>query len=62
MKQTGTSTSGTSGSPKAIRGKRNGHVENGHLILSTSADGGEGLESEQTLTIDGGTLSGGVTA
>lgn len=62
MKQTGTSTSGTGGSPKAIRGKRNGHVENGHLILSTSADGGEGLESEQTLTIDGGTLSGGMRA
>lgn len=32
------------------------HVVNGHLILSTSADGGEGLESKQTLTIDGGTI------
>lgn len=53
---TGTSTSGTGGNPKAIRGKRNVHVVNGHLILSTSADGGEGLESKQTLTIDGGTI------
>ena len=62
MKQTGTSTNGTGGTPKAIRGKRNVHVVNGHLILSTSADGGTGLESKQTLTIDGGTLSGGVRA
>ena len=53
---TGTSTSGTGGNPKAIRGKRNVHVVNGHLILSTSADGGEGLESKQTLAIDGGTI------
>ena len=48
MKQTGTSTNGTGGTPKAIRSKRNVHVVNGHLILSTSADGG--------------TLSGGVRA
>ena len=53
---TGTSTSSTGGNPKAIRGESDVHVVNGHLILSTSADGGEGLESKQTLTIDGGTI------
>ncbi|MGN1241045.1 MAG: carbohydrate-binding domain-containing protein [Alloprevotella sp.] len=52
----GGSTSGTGGNPKAIRCESNVHVVNGHLILSTSADGGEGLESKQTLTIDGGTI------
>lgn len=52
----GSSTSSTGGNPKAIRCEGNIYVENGTLNLSTTQDGGEGLESKQTLTINGGTI------
>lgn len=52
----GGTTSSSGGNPKAIRCEGDILVRNGSLFLSTSQDGGEGLESKQTLTIDGGTI------
>ncbi|MGM9694939.1 MAG: carbohydrate-binding domain-containing protein [Alloprevotella sp.] len=52
----GGTTSSSGGNPKAIRCEGDILVRNGSLILSTSQDGGEGIESKQTLTIDGGTI------
>lgn len=48
--------SGTGGNPKAIRGEGNVTIENGSFSISTAQDGGEGIESKQTLTINGGTI------
>ena len=52
----GTGTSSTGGNPKAIRCEGNLTVKGGDITVSTAQDGGEGLESKQTLTIDGGTI------
>lgn len=43
--------------PKVIKAEGNLTVAGGHLILSaTNGEGGEGLESKQTLSITGGTI------
>lgn len=47
---------GGGGNPKAIRGEGTVTVNNGTYVISTAQDGGEGIESKQTLTINGGTL------
>lgn len=49
---------GGGGNPKAIRGEGTVTVNNGTYVISTAQDGGEGIESKQTLTINGGTLVG----
>lgn len=52
----GTTTSSGGGNPKAIRGEGNITIDNGQFTISTSNDGGEGIESKATLTINGGTI------
>lgn len=42
--------------PKVIKAVGNLTVNNGTLVLSSTQDGGEGLESKQTLTINGGSV------
>jgi hypothetical protein len=42
--------------PKVIKVTGNLTVDNGNFVLSASQDGGEGLESKDTLTINGGEL------
>ena len=42
--------------PKAIKADNNLTVENGDIYIETSTDGGEGLESKNVLTINGGNL------
>lgn len=42
--------------PKAIKSDANITVNSGTLTITTTQDGGEGLESKDTLTINGGTL------
>lgn len=49
-------SSGTGGKPKAIKAEGDLTVYGGHYILSSQQDGGEGLESKATLTINGGTI------
>lgn len=49
--------SGSYSNPKVIKAEGNLTVAGGHLILAaTNGEGGEGLESKQTLTISGGTV------
>lgn len=50
--------SGTGGQPKAIRGASNVTVNSGYITVSTSQDGGEGIESKATLTFNGGYFVG----
>lgn len=52
----GNQSSSSGGNPKAIRGEGNITIDNGQFIISTSQDGGEGIESKATLTINGGTI------
>ena len=53
----GQGTSSTSGGkPKAIKAVGNITIDNGNISVSTAADGGEGIESKATLTINGGTI------
>ena len=52
----GGQTSGSYANPKAIKSKANLTVNSGIYTLSTTQDGGEGLESKATLTINGGTI------
>lgn len=42
--------------PKAIKSAGNLTVNNGDITVSTTRDGGEGLESKQTLTVNGGKI------
>lgn len=42
--------------PKAVKSEGNLTVNNGQINISTTQDGGEGLESKSILTINGGTL------
>lgn len=42
--------------PKAVKSEGAMTVNNGNLTVSTTQDGGEGLESKTTMTINGGTL------
>lgn len=44
------------GNPKAIRGEGDITINNGSFTISTSNDGGEGIESKSTLTVNGGTI------
>lgn len=47
---------GFNGAPKAIKGKSNVVINTGDIYVQTSADGGEGIESKATLTINGGSI------
>lgn len=47
---------GNGGNPKAIRGEGYVTVNSGSYTISTAQDGGEGIESKSTLTINGGTI------
>lgn len=47
---------GFNGAPKAIKGSSNVVVNGGTIYASTTQDGGEGLESKATLTINGGSI------
>ncbi len=47
---------GFNGAPKAIKGSADVVVNGGTIYTSTTQDGGEGLESKATLTINGGLL------
>ncbi len=47
---------GSYANPKAIKSNANLTVNSGKYTLKTSQDGGEGLESKKTLTINGGTI------
>lgn len=42
--------------PKAVKSTGNLTVDGGHISLSTNHEGGEGLESKNTVTINGGTI------
>ena len=42
--------------PKCIKAEGNLTVENGVLTIKSTADGGEGLESKNILTVNGGTI------
>lgn len=42
--------------PKVIKAEGNMTVKGGNLILHSTKEGGEGLESKQTLSIEGGTI------
>lgn len=46
------------GNPKAIRGASDVTVNSGYITVSTANDGGEGIESKATLTINGGYFIG----
>ncbi len=54
----GGQSSGSGGNPKAIKSEGNLTVNGGHLTVSTSQDGGEGLESKAVLTVKGGLIEG----
>ena len=43
-------------SPKAIKSMKAMTVHNGSVMVKTSQDGGEGLESKTTITVNGGTI------
>lgn len=42
--------------PKCIKAEGNLTVENGSITIKSTADGGEGLESKNILTVNGGTI------
>lgn len=48
--------SGFNAAPKAIKGAANVYVNSGTIYAETRNDGGEGLESKATLTINGGVI------
>ena len=48
--------SGFNAAPKAIKGAANVYVNSGNVYAETKNDGGEGLESKATLTINGGVI------
>lgn len=48
--------SGFNAAPKAIKGAANVYVNSGTIYAETKNDGGEGLESKSTLTINGGII------
>ena len=48
--------SGFNAAPKAIKGAANVYVNSGNVYAETKNDGGEGLESKATLTINGGII------
>ena len=48
--------SGFNAAPKAIKGAANVYVNSGTIYAETKNDGGEGLESKATLTINGGII------
>ena len=48
--------SGFNAAPKAIKGAANVYVNSGTVYAETKNDGGEGLESKATLTINGGVI------
>ena len=48
--------SGFNAAPKAIKGAVNVYVNSGTIYTETKNDGGEGLESKSTLTINGGMI------
>ena len=48
--------SGFNAAPKAIKGAANVYVNSGNVYAQTAYDGGEGLESKATLTINGGII------
>ena len=48
--------SGFNAAPKAIKGAANVYVNSGTIYAETKNDGGEGLESKATLTINGGVI------
>ena len=48
--------SGFNAAPKAIKGAANVYVNSGIIYAETKNDGGEGLESKATLTINGGII------
>ncbi len=53
----GPGDNGNYSNPKVIKAAGNLTVNGGHLVLSaTNGEGGEGLESKKTLTINGGTI------
>lgn len=52
----GDQSSGSGGKPKAIKGASDVVIENGNLTVSTTSDGGEGIESKSALTVNGGTI------
>ena len=52
----GGTSSSTGGKPKVIRGEGDVTVENGLFVLSSAAEGGEGIESKTALTVNGGTI------
>ena len=47
---------GFNAAPKAIKGAANVYVNSGNVYAETHNDGGEGLESKATLTINGGII------
>ena len=47
---------GFNAAPKAIKGAANVYVNSGTIYAETKNDGGEGLESKATLTINGGVI------
>lgn len=53
----GGSSSSSSGNPKALKSTGALTVNNGTFMLSTTSDGGEGMESKTTLTINGGAIT-----
>lgn len=52
----GGTSSSAGGKPKVIRGEGDVTVENGLFVLSSAAEGGEGIESKTALTVNGGTI------
>ena len=54
----GSSQSGSGGNPKCIKADGNVFIENGEITVSTVSEGGEGIESKNILTVNGGTIVG----
>lgn len=54
----GGSSSSSGGNPKAIKADGNLTVNNGEITVSSVSEGGEGLESKNILTVNGGTIIG----
>ena len=52
----GSSFDGEYSNPKAIKGGGNVTVHGGHIMATTSNNGGEGLESKANLVVNGGTI------
>lgn len=48
--------SGFNGAPKAVKGKSDVVINSGDIYVETKADGGEGIESKATLTVNGGNI------